>query len=267
MSSQELAMNTSNSNIFVYSDKLESFGLVDGPGVRSILFISGCPLKCIYCHNPEMQNALCGEKITPLEAYNKLIRYKAYWGKNGGVTVSGGEPLLHIDFLIELGKLLKKDGINYVIDTSCATFENTPEYLKKFDELLSLTDLFLLDMKGLNPELHKKITGKDNKNILDCYEYLNKKKFPIWIRYVLLPGYTDDKDVLIKTSKYLKQFDNIERLEVLPYHALAIPKYQKLHIEYKLMDVKAPNKDEIELANNLIDSKYFDKYLKKGSNN
>ena len=163
MSSQELATNTSN--IFAYSDKLESFGLVDGPGVRSILFLSGCPLRCLYCHNPEMQSATCGKKITPTEAYEKLIKYKRYWGNNGGVTVSGGEPLNNIDFLIELGRILKKENISYVIDTSIATFSLEPSYLKKFDELLSLSSLFLLDLKALDPTLHKKIAGKDNKNI------------------------------------------------------------------------------------------------------
>lgn len=255
-------MNTSNT-ITVNSDKFESFGLVDGPGVRCILFISGCPLRCLYCHNPEMQNPNCGEKITPQEAFNKLIRYKPYWKDNGGVTISGGEPLLHIDFLIELGKLLKKEGIHYCIDTSAAPFSSNPEYLKKFDELLSVCDLFLLDLKALDPVLHKTITGKDNKNILECFDYLNKKNFPIWVRYVLLPGYTDKEDVLINSSKFLKSFNNIQRLEVLPYHALAIPKYQNLHIEYKLLDTKTPTMEEIERANKLIDSKYFDGYLKK----
>lgn len=258
---QELVMNTSN-NIYVNSDKFESFGLVDGPGVRCILFVSGCPLRCLYCHNPEMQNPNCGKKITPQEAFDKIIRCKAYWGKKGGVTISGGEPLLHLDFLIELGKLLKKENINYVIDTSGAPFSLDPNYLEKFDELLSLADLFLLDLKALDPTLHKTITGKDNKNIIDCFEYLSAKKFPIWVRYVLVPGYTDGEETLKESSKFLKKFENIQRLEVLPYHALAIPKYSELHLEYKLKDVKTPTNEEIERANTLIDSKYFDGYLK-----
>lgn len=261
MLSQELAMNIAN-QITVNTDKLETFGLVDGPGVRCILFVSGCPFRCIYCHNPEMQNPNCGKAITPQEAYKKLIRYKPYWGEKGGVTISGGEPLLHLDFLIELGKLLKADGINYCIDTSAATFSTDPEYLKKFDELLSLADLFLLDLKALDPELHKEITGRDNKNVLECFDYLASKNFPIWVRYVLVPGYTDGETTLINSSKFLKAHKNIQRLEVLPYHAFAIPKYDELHMEYKLRNVNTPTKEEVERANKLIDSAYFDGYLK-----
>lgn len=261
MSSQELAMNTSN--IQVRSDKLESFGLVDGPGVRSILFISGCPLRCLYCHNVEMQDPNCGNLITPLEAFKALTRYKRYWGKLGGVTISGGEPLLHLDFLIELGKLLKNEGISMVIDTSCANFSKNKEYLEKFDELLSLSSLFLLDLKAVDPSLHKLITGKDNANIKEAYEYLNQKGFPVWVRYVLLPGYTDSKETLTKSKEFLKQFSNIDRVEILPYHALAIPKYEKLHIEYKLKDVVVPNKEEIETANKILDTASFNKYLNK----
>lgn len=262
MSSQELATNISNTP-FAYSDKLESFGLVDGPGVRSILFVSGCPFRCLYCHNPEMQTATCGNKITPLEAYKSLIRYKRYWGKNGGVTVSGGEPLTNIPFLIELGKLLKKDGISFVVDTSCATFSLNPAYLAQFDELLSVCSLFLLDLKGLDDDLHKKITGKSNKNVLEAFDYLAKKKFPIWVRYVLLPGYTNGESLLIRSGKYLKSLGNVDRLEVLPYHALAIPKYEELHRDYFLKDVFPPSQEEIDRANKLIDSEFFKGYCDK----
>ncbi len=261
MSSQELATTTSNTP-FVYSDKLESFGLVDGPGVRSILFVSGCPFRCLYCHNPEMQSATCGQIVTPLEAYKALIRYKRYWGKNGGVTVSGGEPLTNIPFLVELGKLLKQDGIGFVIDTSCATFSLDPSYLTKFDELLSYCDLFLLDLKGLDDDLHKKITGKSNKNVLEAFHYLAKKHFPIWVRYVLVPGYTDDESLLKRSGEFLKSLGNVERLEVLPYHTLAIPEYEKLHREYYLKDVYPPSEKEVARANKLIDSDYFVGYLK-----
>lgn len=244
-----------------YSNKIESFGLVDGPGVRSILFLSGCPLRCLYCHNPEMQDKKCGEPLTPSQAYLKLTRFKRYWGDKGGITVSGGEPLLNLDFIIELGKLAKKDGVTYVIDTSGIMFQNTPEYLEKFDKLLEVADLFLLDLKGLDPLLHKKITGMDNKNILDLYEYLNSKNFPIWVRYVLVPTLTDGEETLINSSKFLKQYKNVRRLEVLPYHSLAIPKYEELHREYLLKDIKTPTKEEVERANKLIDSSYFNKYL------
>lgn len=261
MSLLEPATNTSN--IKVRSDKIESFGLVDGPGVRSILFLSGCPLRCLYCHNVEMQNPNCGKEITPKEAFLALTRYKRYWGQTGGVTISGGEPLLYLDFLIELGKLLKKEGISMVIDTSLATFSLDPDYLAKFDELLSLTSLFLLDLKAVDPELHKTITGKSNSNIIEGFNYLNEKNFPVWIRYVLLPTYTDSKEVLLKSKEFLSKFNNIDRVEILPYHALAIPKYEKLHIEYKLKDIVAPSKEEIEKANKLLDTASFNKYLSR----
>lgn len=241
--------------------KLESFGLVDGPGVRSIIFLSGCPLRCLYCHNPEMQDINCGEDITPEEAFNKLVNYKEYWGKKGGITISGGEPLIHLDFLIELGKLCKKNNVNFCIDTSGYPFRNEENYLKKFDELLENCDLFLLDLKSLKDENHKKITGVSNSSILELYDYLGKKNFPIWVRYVLLPGYTDDEDDLIKISKFLKQYANIRRVEVLPYHVFGAPKYEKLNREYLLKDVVTPTKEEIDKAEKLLDISYFNGYL------
>ena len=261
MSLQEPATNAYSEPI-AYSDKLESFGLVDGPGVRSILFLSGCPLRCLYCHNPEMQNPSCGNKITPLEAYNKLIRYKRYWGEKGGITVSGGEPLMSLDFLISLGELAKKDNISFVIDTSGIMFNESPEYLEKFDKLLEVSNLFLLDLKGIDNDLHRKITGKDNTNILALYQYLNKKNFPIWVRYVLVPGLTDSEDLLIRSKQFLKQFPNIQRVEVLPYHSMAIPKYEELHRDYLLKDTPTPSKEEVDRANKLLNTDFFNGYLK-----
>lgn len=246
---------------FAYSDKLESFGLVDGPGVRSILFLSGCPLRCLYCHNPEMQSGTCGQRLTPEDAFKALLRYRRYWGQKGGITVSGGEPLMSLDFVIALGKLAKKEAITFVLDTSAATFSMDLEYLKKFDELLSVTDLFLLDLKALDPELHKRITGKDNANILACFDYLAKKKFPIWVRYVLLPGYTDGEETLRKSGEFLRSLGNVQRLEVLPYHAMAIPKYEALHRAYALMDEPTPTKEEIDRAEKLIGAADFQGYL------
>ena len=260
MSSPALATSGSNEPL-AHSDKIESFGLVDGPGVRSILFLSGCPLRCLYCHNPEMQEATRGEMITPTVAFTRLSRYRRYWGEKGGITVSGGEPLMHLPFLIALGEKAKKEGISFVIDTSGATFNDSHEYLEKFDRLLSVTDLFLLDLKALDPALHKKVTGRDNANILSCFKYLAKKGFPVWVRYVLVPGLTDKEEDLLESSSFLKSLGNVRRLEVLPYHALAIPKYEELHREYLLGDTLAPSKEEIERANRLLDSDSFSGYL------
>ena len=261
MSSPEPATNTSNIPS-AHSDKIESFGLVDGPGVRSILFLSGCPLRCLYCHNPEMQSSECGSPITPEDAFKKLVRYRPYWGEKGGITVSGGEPLSNLPFVTELGKLAKKEGISYVLDTSGASFVDSDEYKKRFDALLDVTDLFLLDLKALDPSLHKKVTGRDNANILACFRYLSEKKFPIWVRYVLVPGLTDKEEDLRQSASFLKSLGNVRRVEVLPYHALAIPKYEALHREYLLKDVPTPTKEEIERAKTLLDVDSFDGYLK-----
>ena len=258
MSSQELAMNQCKN--LVYSSKFESFGLVDGPGVRSIIFLSGCPFKCLYCHNVEMQDFKCGKPISVDDTFNKLIRYKNYWKDNGGVTISGGEPLCHIDFLIELGKKLKERNISYVIDTSLATFSLDESFLKKFDELLSLSILFLVDIKAINNNLHKQITGKVNKNVLEGIKYLNDKNFPIWIRYVLVPSLTDKEIDLIKTRDFIKTLNNVERVEVLPYHTLALPKYEKLHIDYLLKGTKPPSKEAIEKAKEILEVSHYNKW-------
>lgn len=262
MSLPELATNISKNTPLARFGKIESFGLVDGPGVRSILFLSGCPFRCLYCHNPEMQDASYGELISPLEAFNRLKRFAPYWGKNGGITVSGGEPLIHLPFLIELGKLAKNEDISYVIDTSAAPFSLSSTYLKEFDKLLEVSDLFLLDLKALDPSLHKKITGFDNKNVLECFSYLAKKNFPIWVRYVLLPTYTDGEKTLKESAKFLKQFPNIQRVEVLPYHTLAIPEYEKLHRDYPIKDILPPTKEEIQKAESLLEVSSFQTYLK-----
>ena len=231
-----------------YYHSIESFGLVDGPGVRSILFLSGCPFRCLYCHNPDTWNLEKNHPVTPEEAYKMLSRYAPYWGKDGGITISGGEPLFQLDFLIEFARVVKSHGITVTIDTSGATFSMDPEYLKKFDELLKVSDLFLLDIKTVDSELHKKITGKDNANVLALFAYLDKKNFPIWVRHVLVPGLTDDDALLDRTNAFLKQFHNIERVEVLPYHTLGIIKYQNLGIPYRLDGVEPPSEERVKNA-------------------
>jgi len=239
-----------------YYSSFESFALVDGPGVRSVLFLSGCPLRCLYCHNPETWSKK-GEEITATEAFKKLSRYSTYWKNNGGITISGGEPLLQIDFLIELFKLAKTKGYSTCIDTSGAPFTMEEPFISKFNELLKYLDLILLDVKAPNDELHLKMTGKAGKNIRDMYHYLNEKNFPIWIRYVLVPGYTDKEETLKETKDFIDQFHNIKRVEVLPYHPFALPKYQELDLDYKLKDVNMPTKESIKLAEEILEcSKY-----------
>lgn len=217
-----------------YIHSTESFGTVDGPGIRYVLFMQGCPLRCLYCHNPDTQK-MCGEKkATPEEIVADFERNKAFY-KNGGITVSGGEPLLQIDFLYELFSLLKKDGIHTCIDTSGIVFDkNNSEFMKKLDKLLALTDLILLDIKHIDSEAHKRLTGCDNKNILEFAQYL---KTPVWIRHVVVPGYTDDRSALIRLGEFIGTLKNLKALDVIPYHTLGVPKYKALGIDYALADV------------------------------
>ncbi len=243
-----------------YYQSLESFALVDGPGVRSVIFLQGCPYRCLFCHNPDTWEFSKKNPITPEEAYKKLTRYQPYWKNNGGVTISGGEPLAQLDFIIELSRLFHKNGISVCIDTSGATFSMNEAYLKKFDELLSVTDMFLLDIKCIDSELHKKITGKDNANVLELFSYLDKKNFPIWVRHVLVPTLSDNDELLKKTNDFLKQFKNIRRVEVLPYHTLGTFKYDLLKIPYPLKGIETPSDDRIKNAENLLHIKDYPDY-------
>lgn len=243
-----------------YYQSLESFALVDGPGVRSVLFLAGCPFRCLFCHNPDSWEFSKKNPITPEEAYKKLIRYKPYWRDNGGVTISGGEPLAQLDFIIELSRLFHNEGISVAIDTSGATFNMSDAYLKKFDELLQVSDLFLLDIKAVDSSLHKKITGKDNKNVLELFSYLNKKNYPIWVRHVLVPTLSDNDERLRETHEFLSQFKNIRRVEVLPYHTLGTFKYDLLKMEYPLKDVPAPTKERVENAEKILCVKDYPDY-------
>lgn len=243
-----------------YYQSLESFALVDGPGVRSVLFLAGCPFRCLFCHNPDSWAFSKKNPITPEEAYKKLIRYKPYWRDNGGVTISGGEPLAQLDFIIELSRLFHNEGISVAIDTSGATFNMSDAYLKKFDELLQVSDLFLLDIKAVDSSLHKKITGKDNKNVLELFSYLDKKNYPIWVRHVLVPTLSDNDERLRETHEFLSKFKNIRRVEVLPYHTLGTYKYDLLKMEYPLKDVPAPTKERVEKAEKILCVKDYPDY-------
>lgn len=235
-----------------YISKIETFGSVDGPGIRFLVFLSGCPFRCLYCHNPETWKLEDGTKADSEELIQKALRYKAYWGKEGGITVSGGEPLVQIDFLIDLFKKAKKEGINTCLDTSGATFKSEPKYLQKFDELLQYTDLFLLDIKHIDEARHKELTGKGNKHVLEMARYLDDKGKKMWIRHVLVPSITDDDRYLEELRKFLDSLVNIERVEVLPYHDLARIKYQELGIPYPLEDTPIPTKERVDNARKIL---------------
>ena len=235
-----------------YYQSIESFALVDGPGVRSVLFLQGCPYRCLFCHNPDTWPFLKTNPITAEEAFKKLYRFKPYWKDNGGITVSGGEPLSQIDFLLELGEICKKNGVSLIIDTAGGPFNKSPQFLDKFDRLLGFCELFLLDMKVIDPDQHQKLVGANNQNVLELYEYLAEKQFPIWVRRVLVPGWNDKEEWLKKEGKFLASLGNVERIEVLPYHTLGVFKYKKLGIPYPLEGVNSPSEEQVKRAKELL---------------
>ena len=231
---------------------IETFGAVDGPGIRYVIFLHGCAMRCRYCHNPE---TWCNDKFTPQsseELIKKALKYKPYWKKDGGITVSGGEPLLQIDFLIELFTLAKKYNINTCIDTCGQPFSNNKEYLEKIDKLLELTDLFILDIKEMNNETHKWLTSKSNENILEFARYLSNHNKKMWIRHVLVPTITDKEDDLIRLKEFMNSLKNVEKFEILPYHTLGIMKYKDLGLEYTLNNIEEPSKEEVNRAKELL---------------
>lgn len=246
-------MNTTN-EIKGYVHSIESFGSVDGPGVRFIIFLQGCKMRCQYCHNPDtwkMPNETTKE-VTPEGMLKQALHYRTYWKNKGGITVSGGEALLQIDFVTELFRLAKEKGINTCLDTSGFVFTKENPFFSKFEELMKYTDLLLVDIKHIDDEKHKEITGWSNKGILEMTDYLSQINKPIWIRHVLVPGLTDNDEDLKRLDAYIKTLKNVERVEVLPYHTLGTFKWKELGIPYKLEGVSAPTKERIENANALL---------------
>ncbi len=237
----------------------ETFGAVDGPGVRYIIFLQGCPLRCLYCHNPETSygnNPDCYE-ATPKEAFDAACRYRAYWKNGGGITLSGGEPLLQMEFATELFRLAKAASVSTVIDTSGSPFTEDKGWLQNFHELFSLTDLFLLDIKHIDPAAHRRLTGKDNENILKFARYIAKNGGKMWIRHVLVPGYTDDEGSLLALRAFIDELQSIapgsvERVEVLPYHTFGVKKYDGLGLSYPLSGVPEPTKESQNRAERIL---------------
>ena len=223
---------------------LESFGTVDGPGVRFVVFVQGCPMRCAYCHNPDTWAMTGGTMMEPAEIIEQYERNKGFY-KGGGITVTGGEPLMQVDFLIDLFTLAKSKNIHTCIDTSGISYNPTSaSYMEKLDRLMPLTDLVMLDIKHIDPEKHKDLTAQPNDRILEFAAYLNEKKVDMWIRHVVVPGITDDDKYLEELGYFIGQFTNLKALDVLPYHTMGEVKYQKLGIEYKLKGVPAMEKDK-----------------------
>lgn len=231
---------------------IETFGAVDGPGIRFVVFLQGCPMRCQYCHNPDTWDFAGGKEMSVDDLVNEITKYRHYFGDDGGVTVSGGEPLVQIDFVIELFKVLKTEGINTCLDTSGVLFNRKTEVLKKFDELMSYTDLVLLDIKHIDDEKHKVLTQHSNENILDFAKYLDEKNIPMWVRYVLVPTINEDETTLKSVKNFINTLSNVEKVEILPYHTLGVSKYIKLGIEYALEGVNTPTKEQIDIANKIL---------------
>jgi len=223
---------------------LESFGTVDGPGVRFVVFVQGCPMRCAYCHNPDTWAMTGGTMMEPSEIIEQYEKNKGFY-RGGGITVTGGEPLMQVDFLIDLFTLAKAKDIHTCIDTSGIAFnpDNAP-FMEKLDRLMTLTDLVMLDIKHIDPEKHIELTAQPNKRILEFAAYLNEKQVDMWIRHVVVPGITDDDKYLEELGYFIGQFTNLKALDVLPYHTMGEVKYQKLGMEYKLKGVPAMEKDK-----------------------
>ena len=242
---------------------VESFGSVDGPGVRYIIFLQGCHMRCRYCHNPDtwaMKDKNSYEE-TPAETLKKALRYRSYWKDNGGITVSGGEALLQLDYVTELFRLAKAEGVHTTLDTSGNPFTREEPFFSKFNELMKYTDLFLLDIKHIDSEKHKALTHWDNSNILDLARYLSDNGKKMWIRHVLVPGYTDDEGDLEKLRDFVKSLKTVDRFEILPYHTLGVFKWKELGMDYTLEDVAPPTGEQIERANNILETKEHRGYL------
>lgn len=232
---------------------LETFGLVDGPGVRFVVFLQGCHMRCQYCHNPETWSMTNGEEWDAKELFNKAYRYRTYWKKDGGITVSGGEPLLQMEFVTELFKYAKQRNVHTTLDTCGQPFKNTPEFLEKFDKLMEYTDLVMLDIKEFDDEKHKALTAHGNKNILEMAKYLSDHGKAMWIRHVLVPNLTDDEQGLKDLNSFIKTLKTVERVEILPYHSLGALKWKELNMPYPLADVLPPTKEEVKRAEALLE--------------
>ena len=242
-------------NGFVHST--ESFGTVDGPGVRFVVFLQGCPMRCQYCHNPDTWKMNAGSVRSAQSLIREYERNAAFY-RGGGITVTGGEALMQIDFVLELFTLAKQKQIHTCLDTSGVTYRpGQSNYNQKLDQLMEVTDLVMLDIKHIDPEGHKTLTGHDNAGILAFARYLDEKNIPVWIRHVVVPGITDDKVLLARLGAFLGTLSNIKALDVLPYHIMGVVKYEQLDMPYPLEGVPPATKQQAMEAKKIILAAYW----------
>lgn len=227
----------------------ESFGTVDGPGVRFVVFFQGCPMRCKYCHNPDTWDFSGGTERTAEDLMKEYDSYKEFL-KSGGITATGGEPLAQPEFLAEFFRLAKERGVHTCLDTSAGVYN--PDSHEKIDEVLKYTDLVMLDIKHIDNDCHRELTGIGNRNILAFAEHIRDLGIPVWIRHVVVPDITDKYEELFALGEYLSTLSNLKALDVLPYHDMAKPKYAELGIEYPLGDTSPLSREEAIKARNII---------------
>lgn len=232
---------------------IETFGTVDGPGIRYVVFTQGCLLRCQYCHNADTWETGKGNVMTVQEIMADLESYLPFIeASGGGITVSGGEPLLQTEFVTELFKACKQRGIHTTLDSSGGCYSTEPTFQAHLDELMKVTDLVLLDLKHMDEKAHRKLTGKSNVQILEFSRYLSDRGIPVWIRHVLVPGVTDSVDHLERLAAYIQTLDNVEKVEVLPYHKLGVYKWETLGLKYPLAGVEPPTAESLEQAKHFL---------------
>ena len=274
MLSQEHAISHCNRTSETIDDRLpgdvrgwvhstESFGAVDGPGIRFLIFLQGCSMRCRYCHNPDTwrlaEEAGDGtaskgpwKQMSVDELLKKAERYRSYWRDTGGITVSGGEALLQIDFLMALFEEAHRRRISTVLDTAAQPFTRKQPFFGKFERLMESTNLILLDIKHIDDTKHKILTGHTNENILDCARFLSDIGKPVWIRHVLVPGINDSEEDLSRTADFIRTLTNVRKVEVLPYHTLGTFKWEQLGVDYTLKDVAPPTAEQIAKAREIL---------------
>ncbi|MDD5147665.1 MAG: pyruvate formate-lyase-activating protein [Candidatus Daviesbacteria bacterium] len=235
---------------------IETFGTHEGPGIRLVVFLQGCNFRCLYCHNPDTRPLKGGKLMKSEEIIELLKKQKPYFKDNGGLTISGGEALLQRQGLLDLFTKAKKAGFNTCLDTNGSILDETAK------KLLEKTDLVLLDVKHIDPIWHQTVTQASNESVLQFAKYLEKNSIPAWLRYVLVPGYTNQKEFLHKWGEYFAKYENIQRVEILPFHTYGFYKYKELGIKNPLQDVPAPTEKEIKEAYNIFKQYFKSVYIR-----
>lgn len=242
-----------------YIHSIETCGTVDGPGLRYVIFLQGCPMRCQYCHNPDSWELGIGEQMTVDEVLRSFYNNRAFY-KNGGVTVTGGEPMMQMDFLIEMFTKLHKDVVHTCLDTSGIVFQpSNSGVMAKIEKLMEVTDLVMLDIKHIDEKKHFELTSHSNRNILAFAKYLDEKNIPVWIRHVAVPGITLYREYLEGLGGFIATLNNVKSIDVLPYHSMGKVKYEKLGIDYPLKGTREATKEEAVAARNIILCAYNNK--------